>query len=48
MKKEIYINESMGENRIAILEDDKLVELYLEKQRQQRPIPACRSTSTRQ
>jgi len=38
MKKEIYINESMGETRIAILEDDKLVELYLEKQGQQRTV----------
>ena len=31
MKKEIYINESMGETRIAILEDDRLVEVYIEK-----------------
>ena len=38
MKKEIYINESIGETRIAILEDDKLVELYLEKQGQQRTV----------
>ena len=38
MKKEIYINESMGETRIAILEDDKLVELYLEKHDQHRMV----------
>lgn len=38
MKKEIYINESMGESRIAILEDDKLVEVYVEKQDQQRMV----------
>ncbi len=38
MKKEIYINESMGETRIAILEDDRLVEVYVEKQDQQRMV----------
>lgn len=38
MKKEIYINESMGESRIAILEDDKLVEVYVEKQGQHRMV----------
>ena len=38
MKKEIYINESMGETRIAILEDDRLVEVYVEKQGQQRMV----------
>ena len=32
MKKEIYINESMGETRIAIMEDGQLVEVYIEKQ----------------
>lgn len=31
MKKEIYINESMGETRIGILENDQLVEVYVEK-----------------
>jgi len=38
MKKEIYINESMGETRIAILEEDRLVEVYVEKQGQQRMV----------
>lgn len=38
MKKEIYINESMGETRIGILEDDRLVEVYVEKQDQQRMV----------
>ncbi len=38
MKKEIYINESMGETRIAILEDDRLVEIYVEKHGQQRMV----------
>ena len=32
MKKEIFINESMGETRIAIQEDSKLVEVYVEQQ----------------
>ncbi len=36
LKKEIYINESMGETRIAILEDNQLVEVYIEKQNKQR------------
>ena len=31
MKKEIFINESMGETRIAIQEDSQLVEVYVEK-----------------
>ncbi len=38
MKKEIFINESMGETRIAILEEDRMVEVYVEKQGQQRMI----------
>ena len=38
MKKEIYINESMGETRIAILEDDQLVEVYVEKPDHQRMV----------
>ncbi len=38
MKKEIYINVSLGESRIAILEDDKLVEVYVEKQGQHRMV----------
>ncbi len=38
MKKEIYINESMGETRIAILEEDRLVEVYVEKHDQQRMV----------
>jgi len=38
MKKEIYINESMGESRIAILEDDRLVEVYIEKQERHRMV----------
>ena len=32
MKKEIFINESIGETRIAIQEDGQLVEVYIEKQ----------------
>ncbi len=32
MHKEIFINESMGETRIAIQEDGQLVEVYVEKQ----------------
>ena len=32
MHKEIFINESMGESRIAIQEDNQLVEVYIEKQ----------------
>ena len=32
MQKEIFINESMGETRIAIQEDGQLVEVYVEKQ----------------
>lgn len=38
MKKEIYINESMGESRIAIVEDDSLVEVYVEKQDRHRMV----------
>ncbi len=38
MKKEIFISESMGESRIAIVEDDTLVEVYVEKQDQQRMV----------
>lgn len=38
MKKEIYINESMGETRIAILEDGQLVEVYIEKQDKHRMV----------
>jgi len=38
MKKEIYISESVGETRIAILEEDRLVEVYIEKQGQQRMV----------
>ncbi len=38
MKKEIYINESMGETRIAILEETQLVEVYVEKQEKQRMV----------
>ena len=32
MRKEIYINESMEETRIAIQEDNQLVEVYIERQ----------------
>ena len=32
MNKEIFINESMGETRIAIQENNQLVEVYVEKQ----------------
>ena len=38
MKKEIYINESMGETRIAITEDGILVEVYIEKQDKHRMV----------
>ena len=38
MEKEIYISESMGESRIAIIEDGTLVEVYVEKQDQQRMV----------
>ena len=38
MKKEIFISESMGESRIAIVEDDTLVEVYVEKQDRQRMV----------
>ncbi len=38
MKKEIYINESMGETRIAIVEDSQLVEVYIERQDKHRMV----------
>ena len=38
MKKEIFINESMGETRIAIQEDGQLVEVYVERQDKQRMV----------
>ena len=38
MKKEIYINESLGETRIAILENGQLVEVYIEKQDKHRMV----------
>ena len=38
MEKEIFISESMGESRIAIIEDGTLVEVYVEKQDQQRMV----------
>tara|TARA_B100000003_G_scaffold62505_1_gene55894 strand:- start:8901 stop:10448 length:1548 start_codon:yes stop_codon:yes gene_type:complete len=38
MKKEIFINESMGETRIAIQEDNQLVEVYVEKQDKHRMV----------
>jgi len=33
MNKEIFISESMGESRIAIIEDGTLVEVYIAKNR---------------
>jgi len=38
MKKEIFINETMGETRIAIQEDNALVEVYVEHQDNQRMV----------
>ena len=38
MKKEIYISKSMGESRIAIMEDGTLVEVYVEKQDRHRMV----------
>ena len=38
MKKEIFINESMGETRIAIQEDGQIVEVYIERQDKQRMV----------
>ena len=38
MHKEIFINESMGETRIAIQEDGQLVEVYIEKQDKHRMV----------
>ena len=36
MKKEILINASEYETRVAILEDDRLVELYIERPQSER------------
>ena len=38
MNKEIIINSSLGETRIAILEDGKLVELFVEKPERERMV----------
>lgn len=38
MKKEIIINSSIGETRIAILEDKKLVELFVEQSEHERMV----------
>jgi len=38
MKKEVFINESMGDTRIAIQEDGRLVEVYIEQQDKQRMV----------
>ena len=38
MKKGIFINESMGETRIAIQEDGQIVEVYIERQDKQRMV----------
>ena len=38
MEKEIIINVSLGETRIAILEDQKLVELYFERPESERMV----------
>lgn len=38
MRKEIFINESSGETRIAILEDSQLVEFYVEKPENERMV----------
>lgn len=38
MKKEIIINSSLNETRIAILEDNELIELYLERPDSQRMV----------
>ena len=38
MKKEIIINSTIGETRIAILEDKKLVELFVEKPENERMV----------
>ncbi len=38
MKKEIIINISIGESRVAILEDGRLAELYLEKPENERMV----------
>jgi len=38
MRKEIIINSSLGETRIAILEDKKLIELFVEKPERERMV----------
>src|SRR4030042_2185513 len=38
MKKEIIINESISETRIAILEDGELIELYVERPENERMV----------
>jgi len=38
MKKEIFISESSGETRIAIVEDSRLVEFYVEKPENERMV----------
>lgn len=38
MRKEIFINENMGDTRIAIQEDSKLVEVYVENHENQRMV----------
>ena len=38
MKKEIFINESMGDTRIAIQESSQLVEVYVERLDKQRMV----------
>ena len=38
MKKEIFINASMGETRLAICEDGRMSELYFEKAENQRMV----------
>lgn len=38
MRKEIFINSSVGETRIAILEDGKLVELLTERPENERMV----------
>jgi len=38
MKREILINQSIGETRIAILEDGKLVELFVERPENERTV----------
>ena len=38
MKKEVFINESLGDTRIAIQEDNQLVEVYIEQEDKQRMV----------